>query len=143
MPGSSEIGRQVLRFAVIGVGANAVLYFGYLLLTSQGLGHKVAMTLTYCAGVLCTFVFNRRWTFAHHGSTGQALIRFAAVYGLAYVFQLAALTAAVDVLDVPHRWAMAAIVLTSAALIFLAQKLWVFAARGEPESGQLTDKRRT
>lgn len=132
---SGATGRQLLRFAAIGLAANAALYAGYLLLTSRGLEHKAAMTVTYCVGVLCTFAFNRRWTFAHDGEARAALFRYVVLYALAYVFQLAALTMAVDVLAIPHQWAMAALILINAALIFIAQKLWVFPAKRAAAAG--------
>lgn len=132
MPASDKTGRQLLRFAVIGLAANAALYLGYLLLTSQGLAHKAAMTVMYCVGVLCTFAFNRRWTFAHGGDARAALFRYVALYAFAYVFQLAALTVAVDALAIPHEWAMATLILINAALLFVAQKLWVFSPRRAP-----------
>jgi putative flippase GtrA len=119
--------RQLWRYGLTGLTSNGLLYACYLALSTQ-VKHTVAMTVTYCAGVLCSFVFNRRWTFSHRGHAGAALFRYIAVYALGYVFNLFALSALVDVAGLPHQAAMAALILISAGMIFLAQKYWVFPA---------------
>lgn len=124
----SEIHRQLLRYLATGVAANALLYAAYLALSAHGVGHKTAMTVTYCGSVLCTFIFNRRWTFEHNGEVPVALLRYLATYAIGYIVNLAALAILVDVAGLPHRWVMAALIVASAGLIFLAQKYWVFPA---------------
>lgn len=123
-----EVRRQLFRYAVTGLAANMLLYAAYLLLTSRGEGHKLAMTVTYCTSVFCTFIFNRRWTFEHGGTIPAALLRYLATYAFGYIFNLTAQLLLVDVAGLPHRWVMAALVVISAGLIFLAQKYWVFPA---------------
>jgi putative flippase GtrA len=120
--------RQFWRYVITGLGANAPLYACYLLLSQLGIGHKVAMTVTYCTSVLCTFVFNRRWTFGHGGDASTALLRYIAIYALGYVFNLAALSILVDVAGLPHQAVMGTLIVISAGLLFLAQKFWVFPA---------------
>jgi putative flippase GtrA len=114
------------------LGANALLYAGYLLLSKLGLSYKVAMTVTYCTSVLCTFVFNRRWTFDHGGDVRPALLRYLAIYAIGYVLNLAALSALVDGAGLPHSFVMAALIVISAGMLFLAQKYWVFPAATRP-----------
>ena len=58
---------QGLRFGIVGLVSNAVLYLLYLLLTTVGVGHKTAMTLLFAVGTLQTFVVNKRWTLAIEG----------------------------------------------------------------------------
>ncbi len=117
---------QLLRFALVGLGSNAVLYLAYLLLTEIGLGHKTAMTLLYILGVLQTFVFNRRWTFRHQGRMPKALLRYLASYGFSYFFNLAMLIIMVDILGLPHQIVQGILILIIAGLLFLLQKYWVF-----------------
>ena len=124
----AETGPQILRYGIIGLGANAAFYAVYLLLSSNGLGPKSAMTVTYSTSVLCTFIFNRRWTFGHDGAARAAFFRYVAVYAVGYIFNAAALGLLVDVAGLPHRWVMLALILFSAGAIFLLQKYWVFAA---------------
>ena len=117
---------QLLRFALVGLASNAVLYLVYLLLTELGLGHKTAMSSLYLLGVLQTFVFNRRWTFRYQGRMPKALIRYLASYGLGYFFNLAMLIIMVDTLGLSHRIVQGILILITAGLLFLLQKYWVF-----------------
>lgn len=117
---------QGMRFVVVGLMSNLVLYLLYLLLTTISVGHKTAMTLVYILGVLQTFMFNRRWTFEHRGGLGPGLLRYFTVYGAGYLINLAALAILVDLLGWPHAIVQAAAILTLAVALFLAQKYWVF-----------------
>lgn len=129
---ASATPRQLWRYAITGLAANALLYVCYLLLTKLGIGYKVAMTVTYCTSVLCTFVFNRAWTFGHGGQVPTALLRYVAIYAIGYAANLAALSVLVDTAGLPHWAVMAALIVISAGLLFLAQKYWVFPATTQP-----------
>jgi len=118
--------RQSLRFAIVGLTSNLALYLLYLLLTSAGFGPKIAMTLLYMVGVAQTFVFNKRWTFAHQGTVAHSLLRYLAVYGFGYLLNFLALSVLVDGLCWPHALVQGAAIPILAVGIFLAQKFWVF-----------------
>lgn len=49
---------QFIRYALIGVVSNLVLYLGYIRLTLMGIDPKLAMSLLYGVGVVQTFTFN-------------------------------------------------------------------------------------
>ena len=66
---------QFIRYVVVGLVSNAMLYLVYILLTRLGMGPKLAMSLLYGGGVLQTFVFNRKWSFQFGGATTPALVR--------------------------------------------------------------------
>ncbi len=117
---------QFARYATIGVLSNALLYGGYLLLTRHGIGHKTAMSMVYLVGTLVTFSFNRHWTFAYGGRAGGALFRYFSTYATGYLFNLLALWLLSDYVGFPHQAVQAVLILLTAALIFLLQKLWVF-----------------
>lgn len=117
---------QGLRFAVVGITANLVLYFAYLSLTYVGLGHKLAMTLLYAMGVLQTFVFNKRWSFEFSGGTGRSLPRYVALYAVGYVLNLSVLHLFVDRLGYSHAMVQAVAIFAIAAFLFVGQKHWVF-----------------
>lgn len=120
--------RQLMRYGVVGLASNGLLYAVYLLLSAGGMGHKLAMTLMYCAGVAMTFVFNRSWTFRSNTAAAATFCRYVMTYAAGYVFNLISLWLLVDVSGLPHRQTMAALIIVTAALIFTAQKFWVFAA---------------
>ena len=118
--------RQFLRYAVVGLASNAVLYLAYLVLTQIGMGSKLAMTLGYAVGVAQTFFFNKNWTFKHLGAHTPAFVRYCIAYGLGYLFNLFGLFVLVDRLEYPHQIVQGLLILAIAAFLFLLQKLWVF-----------------
>lgn len=125
-----ETHRQFVRYALVGLASNAVLYLGYLGLTWGGMGHKTAMSLLYAIGVLQTFLFNRRWTFRHRGRISKSIRRYAATYISGYVFNLVGLLVLVDRFALPHQPVQGVLILLIAIMIFLLQRFWVFSDGG-------------
>jgi len=117
---------QSLRFIIVGLTSNLILYLLYLALTTVGLGHKTAMTMLYLTGTLQTFMFNKRWTFSHQGHIRKSLLRYLAAYGVGYILNFALLYILVDRLGWPHALVQGLAVMIVAALLFLIQKYWVF-----------------
>jgi putative flippase GtrA len=115
-----------MRYGVVGLASNALLYATYLGLSAAGIGHKMAMTSVYCAGVLGTFLFNRRWTFAHTGAIPGAMFRYIVTYAIGYLFNVASLAVLVDLAGLPHQWVMLVLVFACAGIIFLLQRYWCF-----------------
>ena len=122
---------QFLRYAIVGLGSNLLLYLCYLLLTTWGMEYKSAMTLVYALGVTQTFLFNRSWSFRHQGALHGAFVRYVASYAFGYVLNFTILWFAVERLGQPHQIVQGVMILTLAVLLFLLQKYWVF-----PESAR-------
>ncbi len=120
--------KQLLRYAAVGVASNLLCYLVYLGLTRLGMDPKLAMSLLYALGVLQTFVANKRWTFEHGGARGPVFYRYCVAYGAGYLFNLGVLYILVDRLAYPHQAVQGAMILVLAAMLFLAQKFWVFRA---------------
>lgn len=122
------IQRQFIRFAVVGIASNAVLYVAYLLLTIIiGLEHKLAMTGIYISGVIFTFLINKSWSFQHDGGTHSAFVRYALAYVIGYFINLGVLWLAVDCFHLPHQGVQAGAIFLVAICMFLLHKYWVFA----------------
>lgn len=119
---------QGMRFAIVGLASNLILYLLYLGLTFMGLGHKTTMTLLYAMGILQTFFFNKHWSFNHDGATHTALMRYIAAYVFGYILNLVVLIVMVDHWGLPHQWVQGIMILSLAAMFFLLQKFWVFAS---------------
>lgn len=117
---------QMLRFAVVGLASNAVLYLVYLGMTAVALGPKLAMSLVYAIGVTQTFLFNKRWTFNHAGRHDTAFIRYVTVYAGGYLVNLLVLVWLVDSLGYPHQIVQGLMILVLAGCFFVLQKIWVF-----------------
>ena len=117
---------QLLRYAVVGLASNALLYGAYLALTRLGVEPKLAMTLLYAAGIAQTFLFNKRWSFRHGGMHGPAFVRYCAAYALGYAINFVALLLLVDRLGYPHQLVQGVVVVSLAVMLFSLQKFWVF-----------------
>lgn len=125
---SAETRGQFVRYALVGLGSNLLLYLAYLLLTSLGVGHKTAMSLIYAVGVAQTFLFNRHWSFRHLGGLQSSFARYLFSYAFGYALNFAVLWLAVDQLGLPHQIVQGVMVFAVALLMFLMQKYWVFAS---------------
>lgn len=121
--------RQFIRFAIVGLLSNLVLFLLYLAATRAGVGPKSAMTALYFVGVLMTFVFNRNWSFSHEGVITATLLRYLLVYMLGYALNWTALYLLVGVYGWPHQAVQAAMIMLLALALFLSQKFWVFGDR--------------
>lgn len=123
---STKTRGQFVRYALVGLGSNVLLYLVYLTLSFLGIGHKTAMTLLYIMGIAQTFLFNKTWSFQFAGAASSAFIRYVAVYSLGYVINFLALAVLVDQANLPHKWVMAGLILFMAIFFFVVQKFWVF-----------------
>jgi putative flippase GtrA len=126
--------QQFYRFGIIGLISNGMLYVGYLVLTTLGLGPKLAASLLFMAGVTVSYVLNSRWTFMHHRAGRSAYYRYWAAYGLAYVLNISMLALLVDRMKFEHRLVQGGLVFVIALLLFLLQKYWVFKKDGDEPS---------
>jgi len=117
---------QSVRFVVVGLLSNAVLFLLYIFLTWLGLQPSVAVSVVFACGALQTFVFNKSWTFSQRDSDSKHLPRYLTVYAGAYVTNLLALYVLVDRLAYPHQLVQAGAVIVIGVLIFLGQRYWVF-----------------
>lgn len=120
---------QGIRFALVGIASNLLLYLLYVGMTRAGLGHKIAMTLSYAVGVLQTFAFNKTWTFGHGGRAAPALKRYCVAYAGCYLLQLGILHVLVDRAGMDHLIVQGVAICTVACVLFFVQKHWVFATQ--------------
>jgi putative flippase GtrA len=123
---------QLLRYGVVGVASNLLLYVGYLGLGALGFGVKTAMTLVYAVGVTLTFVFNRKWSFGSKDALKSTFIKYVAAYAIGYGVNWLALFVLVDGLHFPHQIVQIVMIFCVAAMLFVLLKWWVF--RGASES---------
>lgn len=129
---------QGIRFVIVGLVSNIVLFVCYLLLTAVGLAPKLAMTAMFALGTMQTFFANKLWTFGHQGLLQASFFKYVAVYVLAYLLNLAALMVLVDSAGYPHQIVQGMMILILAVMIFLLQKFWVFRTpQGATSSGRI------
>lgn len=84
------LGHSALKFAGVGV-INTLLCLGVIfgLKALAGVGDVPANISGYVVGLACSFLLNRRWTFAHNEHPLPALLRFLLVFLLSYLLNIA------------------------------------------------------
>jgi putative flippase GtrA len=117
---------EILRFGVVGLGSNALLYLLYLAITAIGVEPKAAMSLLYLVGVLQTFVLNKRWTFQQEGHIRRTAARYWVAYASLYVANIVLLIIFVDIAGFDHRVVQGVLILVIGLVLFALQKYWVF-----------------
>jgi putative flippase GtrA len=129
---------QLLRYATVGVLSNVVLYAVYLIATALGAEPKSTMTILYGAGVLQTFLFNKRWSFRDRGPEGPALVRYCVVYASGYALNYIILAVLVDHLGFAHQYVQGVTIVLLAVYLFVLQRRWVYTHQ-DPEGRALRD----
>ena len=122
---------QLLKYGIVGLCSNGILYLAYLGLGMLHVGPKAAMTIVYVTGVIQTFLFNRRWTFNHLGAAKPAFIRYVISYAAGYLLNLLILILLVDFFRFPHQIVQACMIIFLAFFLFALQKFWVFRVQAE------------
>ena len=121
--------RQLVRYGLVGAVSNAAIYFVYLLITYLGVEPKKAMTLVYIIGASIGFVGHRKWTFAHHGDSFSAALRYVLAHLFGYLLNLLILYTFVDYLGYAHQWVQAVAIIIVAGFLFVVFKYFVFRER--------------
>lgn len=117
---------RVLRFAIVGLISNGILFLAYLVLTECGMGSKIAMTVLYVTGVLQGFVFNKKWTFSHDGQVLKTFTAYVFLYAIGYLTNLLIFFVLVDELGFQHQWVQGGVTLFLAGFFFLVQRFFIF-----------------
>jgi putative flippase GtrA len=113
---------------VVGVASNLLLYAAFLALLQFGWSPLAAMTATYAGALAFTFTLNRRWTFGDSSRVRRTLPRFLTAQAAGYALNFALLRGLVDGLGWPAAGVQGFAILLVAALLFVAQKYWIFRA---------------
>src|SRR6266508_4057161 len=117
---------EVLRFGVVGLASNALLYLLYLATTAIGVEPKAAVSLIYLVGVLQTFILNKRWTFQHEGHVPRTVARYWVAYTFSYAANMVLLIIFVDMAGFDHRVVQGVLIAVIGLVLFALQKYWVF-----------------
>jgi putative flippase GtrA len=117
---------QLIRYGLVGLTTNAIIYCVYLIITCLGAEPKAAMTLMYIIGVSIGFIGNRKWTFSHEGNATYVALRYLLAHSFGYMLNLLILHAFVDHLGYAHQWIQVAAILIVAGFLFILFKYLVF-----------------
>lgn len=119
---------QLLRYTVVGSGANLLGYGAYVALTSLKVGPIFAMSIVYTAACLASFLGNKNWTFRNRGRTKRLLPKYFAIQIIGYLTNLAMLVILSRVLGFPHQWVQLFAIFVVAVELFVLSKYYVFRA---------------
>jgi putative flippase GtrA len=118
--------RQIIRYGVVGLASNLIIYMAYLLMTRLGVGPKLAMSITYLSGALIGYFGNRQWAFAHRGNAWRAAMRYALAHSMGYLLNFLILLLLVDHLGYAQQWVQALAIIIVAGFLFIVFKFFVF-----------------
>ena len=139
MPAASRLIDPALgRFLLVGLSNTAVSY-GVFRLCLWGLPQFAAKAaasqlVSYGAGIVWSFVWNRSWTFRSQGHAGREAVRFVALQ-----VGLAGLSSALVglLVDVAHLWPTPSWVVVMAGITllnYLGSRYWAFRSDPPPRS---------
>ncbi|WP_297990702.1 GtrA family protein [Anoxybacillus sp.] len=125
-----------IRFAVVGIG-NTIVDFGvFFLLISMGVSYMFAQLCSYSAGVMNSYVWNRKWTFrVLEKASVQQFFQFVIV-------NIISLSATVMLLKLLQLTAISLFVSKAIATIvgmainFIGNRFWVFSSGQEKEGSK-------
>ena len=117
---------KLTRFVVIGVVNNLVGYAAFVVLSLLGVAAIPAMSVSYVAGMVISFIGNRKWTFSHRGSILPALTRFLIANAVGYGINFALLWIFVKSFQLPQIPVQFFATGCVALCTFLMMRLWVF-----------------
>jgi putative flippase GtrA len=85
----TRILRQAVKYSIVGVGNTLLsLFIIWIMMKVFGCSAIASNVTGYAAGVLNSFIWNRRWTFGSSDAWIWSAIRFALVFGVCYLMQL-------------------------------------------------------
>ena len=116
---------QVIRYVVVGVMSNCLIYLGYLFIVYVGAGAKLSMTLMYLAGVAFGYFANYKWTFTQGANRG-ALFRYLQMHVAGYFMNFLLLFIFVDFFGYLHQIVQAVAIVLVAIYGFFLCKYYVF-----------------
>lgn len=135
--------KQLVKFAVIGVGAVLVdlcCYYILLNLLPEHLfqvmdNESVAKTISFLCGMTVTYTFNKKWTWRKNDRSNTRMVKFGSLYGFSLLMNVSTNAALLFLLqhfsyiiDLPFKYFIAFVGATgmAASINFLGQKFWVF-----------------
>src|SRR3954454_10758381 len=117
---TKRVSRQVavpVRFLLSGIVNTGITYAMFVLL-ARIMNPSFAYTAAFATGVALSYILNAVYVFESRVAL-RSLVRFPAVYGLQYLYGLAALNVLTSVFSVPQHYAMLLVICTSVPLNFV------------------------
>jgi len=117
---------QSIRFGIVGLTSNLVLYLFYVVLIKYGLDPKLVISLSYAISMVWTFILNKRWSFAHQGNWWTSSTKFLLFYVSLYIINLTILYITVDIFNLSPILVQAIVFFVYVPIVFIVQRYWIF-----------------
>ncbi len=133
---SQEI-RRILRFLIVGVSNTLVSFVTYLVtlaLLPKALGTvSLAQVISYTAGILWSYSWNRFWVFGSRNQIAKEGGRFLVVQLSLMLISAALIGLLVDYFNANRVWAWLIVMGGITVLNYVLIRLWAFRDYGENE----------
>jgi putative flippase GtrA len=119
--------RQAVKYGIVGI-ANTLITLSVIWVMMKVLGYSpVASNITgYAAGLLNSFILNKRWTFRSSDTWTGSAIRFGLVFGVCYALQLGLLLYLGRYLSIDPYYNQIIAMIFYTAINFLMNKYFTF-----------------
>lgn len=118
--------RQFIRYGLVGVISNSIIFCLYLFLTYLSIDPKIAVTFLYIVGSSIGFVGHRKWTFVRHVVAKKSALVYLLTQLSGYLLNFLIIFIFVDNFGFPHKWVQAFAIVVVAVFLFIVFKLFVF-----------------
>jgi putative flippase GtrA len=120
--------RQIVQFGLVGVLNTLIDVAFYFLLSRSGLIPSLILAkgVSYAAGVLNSFYWNKSWTFQSHVESHRVFLPFVAANVFAVGLNLGVMNLALNTLGLPEPSALALATLTTFVWNFVISKFFIF-----------------
>lgn len=124
---------QAVKFGMVGV-INTLVDYGVFWLLNHWLPYHGAKVISYCCGMISSFILNRRFTFGDREAvTAVKGAKFVLVNLLSLLVSLGVITLCVEVFHIQESIANIISTPFSMAVNFVCNKLFVFASSKKEE----------
>ncbi|MGC9930811.1 GtrA family protein [Priestia aryabhattai] len=121
-----------IKFALVGVVNTLIDFVVYALLTTIGVNYILAQWLSYSAGILNSYVMNRKWTFKKkEKSSKREVISFVVVNLITLSLTSFLLTVLYNKWGIPLLISKLLITIVSVGINFIGTELFVFTTKKE------------
>lgn len=118
---------QFIRYGIVGVVSNGLLYLLYITLTYMRVIPEFAATIAYVLGGSWTYFFNRNWSFESGAAHRKAAPRYALTYLAGYFITIGILAIGYRWIGMQHFISQLIAICITAIVNFLLLRFWVFA----------------
>lgn len=117
---------QIVRYAVVGLSNNGLIYLIYLLITYLGADPKLAITILYPIAILFAFICHLKYSFEFKGKIKMAMGRYLSSYFICYCLNYVILFIFIDKYKFSHQLVEALSIFFIGGVLFFMLKYFVF-----------------